>query len=137
MRAGRIHFTVSGVAQGLSGDPTTELRIPPATVSIDSATLTARPGDLDIMVSGFDNTYSAGSMSFTFYDGSGNAINPGTIQANFAQQFATYFIQSQSGSAFLMRVTFPLSGAIAGIPSVDVTLQNSAGSATIQKLILQ
>jgi len=135
--AGQIRFTVSGVLQGLIGDSTASLRIPPATVSVDTATFTERPGNLDIMITGFDNTYTAGAMSFTFYDGAGNAIDPGTIQADFTSQFHAYYITSSSGSAFLTGVTFPVSGSQAGIATVDVSLINQAGSATIRKLALQ
>jgi hypothetical protein len=135
--AGQIRFTVSGVLQGLSGDSTTALRIPPSTVIVDTATFTERPGNLDVTIIGFDNTYTAGAMSFTFYDGAGNAIDPGTIQADFTPQFHAYFSASSSGSAFLTGVTFPISGSQAGIATVDVALVNQAGSATIRKLVLQ
>lgn len=132
--SGQITFSVSGVAQGLTGSSAASLRVPPATISVDSATFTARPGDLDIEVSGFDNTYTAGKMAFTFYDGGGNPINPGTIQTDFTPQFNSYFSTSQSGSVFLVGVTFPVSGSELGIASAAVTLTNAAGTATIQKL---
>jgi hypothetical protein len=135
--SGRIHFTVSGVAQGVTGTVTTELRIPPSTVAVDAATFTERLGNLDVQVTGFDNTYTAGVMAFTFYDGGGNAINPGTIQADFTSQFRAYFTTSTSGSMFLMGVTFPISGSQVSIAAADVALVNAAGSATIRKLALQ
>ena len=135
--AGRIRFTISGVAQGLNGDSTTELRVAPSTVSVQSAAFTARPGDLDLQITGFDNTYSTGKMSFTFYNAASNPIDPGTIESDFTQPFQSYFSTSQSGSMFQMRVSFPVSGSQLGIAMVDVTLGNTAGSATIRKLPIQ
>jgi hypothetical protein len=135
--AGRIRFTISGVEQGINGDPTTELRVAPATVAIDTASFTARPGNLDVSIVGFDNTYSMGPMSFTFYDTSGHAIDPGTIQADFTQSFYAYFAGSTAGSAFQMLVTFPVSGSLLNLASAGVTLANMAGSATIDKLALK
>jgi hypothetical protein len=135
--SGRIQFAVSGVAQGLTGSAATELRIPPSTITVDTATFTERLGNLDVQVTGFDNTYTAGVMAFTFYDGAGNAINPGTIQADFTSQFRAYFTTSTAGSMFLMGVTFPVSGSQVGFAAADVALTNQAGSATIRKLALQ
>ena len=42
-----------------------------------------------IVVIGYDNTYTAGSMSFTFYDANSNVIGPGAIPANFTAAFRT------------------------------------------------
>jgi hypothetical protein len=135
--SGRIVFTISGVAQGVSGDPTTSLRIAPATVNIQAATFTARPGNLDVSVTGFDNTYSMGAMAFTFYDTSGKALAPGTIQADFTANFRTYFVSSTAGSAFQMLISFPVSGSLANLGSAAVSFNNGAGAATINNLTLQ
>ena len=124
--SGRIRFTVSGVP--FAGDPTTTLTIPASSVAVDSAIATRRAGDLDIQVTGFDNTYSAGAMMFTFLDVSGQAIPPGAIRADFTQDFRTFFTKASAGSAFQVRVSFPVTGDTSGIGSVDVQLTNSAGS---------
>ena len=68
--SGQIRFTLSGVST--AGDATTMLTIPATPISIDTAIATRRTGDLDIQVIGFDNTYSAGAMTFTFFDISGH-----------------------------------------------------------------
>ncbi len=135
--AGQIVFTISGVAQGVAGDPTTALRIAPSTVTIDSATFTARPGNLDVSIVGFDNTYSMGAMSFTFYNTSGAAISPGTVQADFTQSFEQFFSGSTAGSTFQILVSFPVSGSLLTLGSAAASLLNSAGTATINKLALQ
>jgi len=124
--SGRIRFTLSGVPT--AGDATTTLTIPAAPISIDTATATRRTGDLDIQMSGFDNTYSAGVMTFTFSYISGQALPP--IRADFSQDFRTFFTKAPAGSAFQVRVSFPVTGDSSGIGSVDVQLSNSAGVKT-------
>jgi len=105
-------------------------------MSIDSAIATRRLGDLDIQLTGFDNTYSAGVMTFTFSDISGQTLLPGAIRADFTQDFRTFFTKAQAGSAFQVRVSFPVTGDTSGIGSVDVQLSNSAGIKS-QHLIFQ
>jgi hypothetical protein len=124
--SGQIRFTLSGVAT--AGDATTTLTIPAASITIDAATATERTGDLDIQLTGFDNTYSAGVMTFTFSDISGKAFPP--IHADFTQDFRTFFTATQAGSMFQMRVSFPVTGDPSGIGSVEVQLNNSAGVQT-------
>ena len=135
--AGTITFSLTPTGFQTDGDPATTITIPPAAIEIDTANATRRANDLDIEVVGYDNTYTAGSMSFTFYDATGNAINPGAIQADFTAAFKSYFAGQPGGSAFLMRVTFPVTGTdaqVKKVASVDVTLTNSAGVAHTQKL---
>ncbi|SRR5579884_834285 len=151
--SGQISFTVSAGASLTAPAPPAVMTIPPSVVGIDNATATGRIGSLDVQVWGFDNTYSMGAMSFTFYDWAGNVIGAGPVSADFSAQFHAYFSAAPAGSAFQMRVSFPLSTgdpakaspACQGMPpslmpvscfvgSVDVKLSNIAGSATLQKL---
>ena len=130
--SGRITFTVSGNAP-IASDPTTYLKLPAAAMAVENATATRQAGSLDVQVWGFDNTYSAGAMSFTFYDLAGNRIGP--VAANFASDFHAYFGSAPgTGSAFQMRVTFPVTGDSAQIGAVDVQLANSVGTTTITQL---
>jgi hypothetical protein len=132
--AGRITFTVDAGAFGLAGDPTTTLIVAPIPIAIESASATRHANDLDITVQGFDNTYTAGAMSFAFYDRSGSALGP-SIAADFSADFLSFFQQYPAGgSSFLMGVTFPVTGNAALIGGVDVTLTNSAGVANTQRL---
>ena len=130
--SGRIRFTLSGVST--AGDATTTLTIPAMPVSIDTAVATRRTGDLDIQMSGFDNTYSAGIMTFTFSDISGQAFAP--IRADFTKDFQAFFTRAPAGSMFQVRVSFPVTGDPSGISSVDVQLGNSAG-VRVQHLAFQ
>ena len=126
--SGRIRFTVSGIS--IASDPTILLTIPASPVSIDTAIATRRTGNLDIQMTGFDNTYSAGGMTFTFLDLSGQALLPGAIRADFTQDFRAFFTKVQAGSTFQVRVSFPVTGDTSGIGSVDVQLTNTAGMKT-------
>jgi hypothetical protein len=131
--AGTISFSVSATVS-MSGAASAAMTIPATAIQVDNATATSRAGNLDVQVWGFDNTYSAGAMSFTFYDTAGNMIQPGAVSADFSPQFRTYFNSSQSGSAFQMRVSFPVIGDSTQVGSVDVKLTNSMGTAALQRL---
>jgi hypothetical protein len=132
--SGRIRFTVSGITT--DGDPTTLLTIPASAISLDTVTATRRAGNLDIAVIGFDNTYSAGNMTFTFLDTAGQALTPGAIRANFTADFRAFFTKTQAGSAFQVQISFPVTGDTSGIGSVDLQLTNSAG-VKLQHLVFQ
>jgi hypothetical protein len=87
--AGSIAFSINGTP--LAGDPIYSVTIPPALITIDSATASNQiSGQLNVEVIGFDNTYSAGVMSFTFFDTTGKQVGS-AISADFASQFKSYF----------------------------------------------
>jgi hypothetical protein len=126
--SGKIRFTLTGIST--DGDPTTTLTIPAALLSFDTTTATRRTGNLDLQLIGFDNTYAAGAMVFTFFDTSGQTLQPGAILADFTQAFRAFFTKTQAGSAFQVRVSFPVTGDTSGIASVEMKLSNSAGTTT-------
>jgi hypothetical protein len=130
---GTISFSIS-TNVSVAGTATASMSIPPSVIAIDKAIATAEAGALNVQVSAYDNTYSAGPMSFTFYDLKGNVIQPGAVSADFTSQFYTYFTTAQAGSAFQMQVNFPVTGDSSQVMAVDVTLTNSAGSVTINQL---
>ena len=118
----------------MSGDPTVTMVIPPAIIFVESASAIARSGALDVQVWGFDNTYTAGAMAFTFYDVTGKTIGTGAVSADFTSAFRTYFSSGQSGSAFQMLVTFPVTGDAAEVGAIDLQMTNSMGSIATQHL---
>jgi hypothetical protein len=133
--SGSITFALTGTP--LAADPTTTIVISPSTIAIDTVTASnQRLGELDIEVIGFDNTYSAGKMAFTFFDTAGNQVGS-SVAADFSTQFKTYFGTQTTGSAFLMRVSFPVIGDQTKIGKVQATLTNSAGSAQTGPLTFQ
>jgi hypothetical protein len=83
--------------------------------------------NLQVAVSGFDNTYAIGPMSFTFYDRGGGVIASG-IEGDFSSNFRTFYQGQTLGSSFLMHLTFPVTGDAATIGGVDATLNNTAGT---------
>ena len=88
---------------------------------------------LEIRITGFDNTRSLGSLTFTFYDAAGNTITPGAVRADVEKDFASYFANSGFGGAFLLRAVFPVNGDASGMVSCQATLTNAAGTATTQR----
>lgn len=128
--AGTIVFTVKTTN---SADQFT-VPIAPATVSIDNAMGSRRVNDLDISLSGFDNTHSISQLSFTFYDKGGRVLQPGVLRVDAAPEFKRYFDSGQAGGMFLMRATFPVTGDASQIAGADVQVANSAGVANTQRI---
>jgi hypothetical protein len=130
--AGVLTFTVDPGIFGLSGSPSTFLTTLPSPISLASWAATSRANALDVVVSGFDNTYSIGAMSFAFFDRSGGSI--ASLSADFTSNFRAFFQNQSAGSAFLMRLTFDVTGDVTKIGAVDVTLNNSAGVVRTSRL---
>jgi hypothetical protein len=80
-------------------------------------------------LTGFDNTRTAGPLTFTFYDTSGNPIGGGPIEANGTASFAAYF-QNSAGGTFTLTAVFPVSGNTGQVVEFQAVVTNSAGSAT-------
>lgn len=130
--AGTITFTLT-----LDGSEQTQqasLTIPPASVTLDTATGLRKPGELDISLTGLDNTYSASQLSFTFYDTTGATVQPGAIPVNISSVFQQYFASTQVGGMFALLATFPVTGDTTQIASVTVQIANSAGTTTAQQV---
>ena len=66
-------------------------------------------------------------MNFTFYDTTGKAYPP--IAYNAAGAFQNLFLSNSNttGGAFTLQATFPVTGNVAGIGSVAVSISNSVG----------
>jgi hypothetical protein len=136
--AGSLTFSVTTTGVQLSADPTTVVTIPPAAIAIQTAAASNQIlGSLNVEVTAVDNTYTAGVMSFTFFDTSGKAIGSGAVNADFTSAFKTYFAGHESGGAFLMNVSFPVTGNQLDVGSVQVTLTNSAGHTQTGSLAFQ
>ena len=134
---GTITFTLTTAAAMIGNAPVKQFTIGGTKVMVDSTSASKeRAGFLDITITGADNTYSAGAMAFAFLDTSGNAIGSGA-SADFTSTFKTYFGGKTAGSAFRTLVSFPVTGSVATIGSVTVTLTNAAGVATTGSLTFQ
>lgn len=134
---GTITFTVTTAAALAGTLPLEKLTIGGTPVMIDSTSASKeRTGFLDITLVGADNTYSAGAMSFSFFDTNGNAIGS-VVSSDFTSAFKSYYSGASAGSAFEVVVSFPVVGSVAGIGSVKVTLTNAAGVTNTGSLTFQ
>lgn len=105
-------------------------------MAFGSAQASRSPGAIEVQVARFDNTRTAGRVSFTFYDNGGNPISPGAIAADATTAFAQYFSNSSLGGNF-NRGVFPVTGDTAGITYFQAVFTNAAGSATTARTALQ
>jgi hypothetical protein len=127
--AGTIVFTAKNFVN--TAPYTQSFTIPAAAVQITSGTAARQNPNLVVTVNGYDNTYSAGQLTFAFYDISGSLIQP-PIQYNASSQFHQYFFtNNQYGGAFALQATFPDTSDVTKVGSVAVTLSNSAGQTTV------
>ncbi len=130
--AGTLTFTLTFAGQ----DPVVQtIDILPAPVTLTASTAVWQEPSLVVTLTGYDNTYSAGKLSFTFYSTTGAVIGQGAIIADETQPFNQYFFnQNSNGGAFQLQANFPVTGGdVTTVGSVDVTITNKAGvSATRQ-----
>jgi len=127
--AGTITITATGLenqTQSWSFD------ILPAKVQITSVNTQQQASNVVVTIDGYDNTYSAGQLSFTFYNTSGQVISPGAITVNAASNFKQYFFNNnQGGGVFALQATFPVNGDVTQVGSVTATISNSAGTTSV------
>lgn len=131
--AGTIVFTAE-----VGGWTTTEtVEIAPAIIRVDKAKAVRNGSMLEIEVTAFDNTRTAGTLSFTFYTTTGEVVPPGAIRVDQGAEFRRFYADSTLGGSFTLKAAFPVAGPIANIASVDVALTNSAGPAQTGKTPIQ
>jgi hypothetical protein len=123
--AGALIFTVQ--LGGVTAQQT--ITILPTTVGITLVQGVRSTAGIQVQVTGFDNTHSAGPLTFTFFDAAGNAIAPGAISTNATASFSSYFQNSGMGGVFLLTAVFPVTGNPSQIGAFQVQIANSAGTA--------
>jgi hypothetical protein len=124
-----LNLTVSGVTTSTSST------VAPALISLDLSTAVAATDSILLSLSGFDNTHAASALAFTFFDTTGKAIPPGLIQSNVANAFASYYqANPQAGGTFNLQATFPVTGDITQVATVQVKFTNPAGVTTTSLL---
>ena len=100
----------------------------PAVVGVTAVQGVRSPGTVEVDLTGFDNTRTAGQLQFTFYDAAGNPVAP-PVQANGSSVFAAYF-QSSAGGTFALKAVFPVLGDTGQIAAFQTVVTNSAGAST-------
>ncbi|HEX4228191.1 MAG TPA: choice-of-anchor D domain-containing protein [Bryobacteraceae bacterium] len=110
---------------------TQQITIVPAPVQITQMTAVAQDPFLVVTMTGYDNTYSTGPMTFNFYDTTGKVI-ASNMAVNATSNFQQYFSTTSSGGAFSIQLSFPTSGgATSSVGSVSATMSNSVGTSTL------
>jgi hypothetical protein len=131
--AGTITFTLALN----NGTQQATLTIPPSQVNLDADTFSAVRlyGSLNVSFGGFDNTYSASQVAFTFYDLNNLPLPQGTITVDSASAFQQYFSATQAGGMFQVLAEFPVTaGSSTLIGSVTAQITNSQGVSTAQQI---
>jgi hypothetical protein len=123
--AGSIVFTVLVGTQTLQATTIVAASRP----GIDKVNVTRGSNILQVDITGFDNTRSASTLDFTFYDRTGAVIAGTPVRADASNAFKQYFQQSTVGGMFTLRATFPTTGDVSQISGLEVSAANSAGTA--------
>jgi hypothetical protein len=123
--AGILTFTAT-----LAGNTDQQsITIAAAPVGILSAKGTRLAATPEVLITGFDNTRTAGALDYTFFDTGGNPVSPGAIHVDSTADFTKFFQSSDAGGNFLLRSIFPVNGDPSRIVAVEVEFTNSAGTA--------
>ena len=107
-----------------------DVNLEAAAVGVDSVTATKNSSALTVVINDFDNTRTAGRMTFNFYDSQGTFVGQ-PVPADFTEAFYNYFFGTATnyGGMFQVTASIPvLIGNTNQISGVAVNLQNSAGS---------
>ena len=126
--AGTLIFTLTFV----NTPPLTEtFTITPSKIYLSGGQAVRQSPNLVVTLDGYDNTYSAGQLSFTFFDSKGKALNSTPMAVDATSAFHQYFFNGNTaGGAFALQASFPVTGDVTQVGSVAVTMANSAGQTT-------
>lgn len=121
--AGTLTFTAT---IGTATDQKT-VTIPAAAVQIVEASGVRGSGSIEVDITGYDNTRTAGTVVYTFYDAAGNAVTA-PITVDNSRDFAGYFAGSTVGGNFMLRAVFPTSGDNSRITAFEAQMTNSVAT---------
>lgn len=131
--AGTITFTLQFALPNPNLPPQqASLTIAPLPVEFDLESAIRNFGQITVSLEGFDNSYSASQMAFTFHLLNGNILSSGAIAVDATSYFQQYFASTTDGGSFALLANFPVTGDTTQIGSVDVQITNSAGVTTIE-----
>jgi hypothetical protein len=116
-----------------TGATTWTYRFDRGPVVVDEVVGRRNGSNLEIDITGFDNTREVGSLNFRFFDRAGAPLS-GVITATPGDQFRTYFAQSNLGGVFKMRAVFPVTGDATIVGSVLIEIANQVGRTDLQRL---
>lgn len=101
-------------------------------IRVDRVTVSRGSSSLDVQISAFDNTRTAGELTFTFFGPGGQALAP--VRVNAAADFARWWENSTLGGTFAMRASFPVTGDVSLIRAVEIELRNASGTVKTDRL---
>ncbi len=134
--AGTLVFTVmlgSNTAQASVVSPKVMIGIDAAVaardVSCAPTELYCTATNIELQINGWDNTQTASTIVFSFYDSSGSLIAPGNISVDGTSAFQQYFTSSSLGGVFALNALFPVTGNADLVVAAQVQLTNVAGTA--------
>jgi hypothetical protein len=111
--------------------------IDPAKVAFDSVIAEKSTGTITVTVTGYDNSRTAGSLAFTFYDTAGRTLGA-ALTADLVPDFKKFFSGVPTGGGtFVIRAVFPVSGDMSQIGSVDVRMANSIATAGVDRVAIR
>jgi hypothetical protein len=116
-----------------AGTTTETYRFERGPLVVDTAMARRNGNTLEIDVLGFDNTRTAGSVNFRFFDRAGAALG-GVMTADVGEAFRTHFAQSTLGGVFRFRAAFPVTGDATIVGSVLIEMANAVGRTDLQRL---
>jgi hypothetical protein len=129
--AGTLAFTV---VLGANSDRKT-VTIAPDAVNLTASQGVRSAGNVEVRLTGFDNTRSVSRLTYTFFDAAGNAIPPGALAVDSAADFARFFPGSDAGGNFELRAVFPVTGDASKIAAFEAQIANSAGTAQTGRIM--
>ena len=103
-----------------------QFTIAPAVVGMDLVLLERATNGVLVTADGFDNTRTASTVSFTFYDSTNRQIGQ-PIPVDATAQFQSYFPNAGTG-LFGLKQAFNVTGDVSAIGSVAVSVTNSQGT---------
>lgn len=121
--AGKLRFT----AELANRQEQIEFTVSPEPVRLQSGTLERSTIGLRLRVTGFDNTLSASTVTFRFFDRSGAPLPPQNLEVDASQPFQTYFGNTVLGGLFALQAEFPVAGDVSLIGAIEVSLANRVG----------
>jgi len=133
--AGTITFSLFYLGSQIYAQP---FKINPAPVQILSVQASRESPNLVVTIKeGYDNTYSASQLTYTFYDTSGNVIGTTFKHDESAAFQQLFFNDNTGGGLFSLQSIFPLvTGDVTQVGSVTVGVTNqvtqTTASATFQ-----
>jgi hypothetical protein len=103
-------------------------------IRIETARTARVAGGVEVQLTGYDNTRTAGPMRFTFFGPEGAPLAGMPMSVDARVPFRRYFDSTPAGGLFSMKAVFPVTGSVTGIAGVEVEMENAVGVAKTIRL---